>query len=142
MIPITLKSNEALRVFSPYETNQETSDQYKSGDDLKCNQSADDVTWFEISALNQSERRAATAMAPDYPEPDQYGERAPTAWILELQRCYLLFGLRAVEHDDWSFKKSERFLGRQHWPDDALDAIPEDTQVWLANAVYKLSHPK
>ena len=141
MIALSLTTSETLRVFSPYEEKQTTSDKYKSGDDLSCPQDAKGVTWFEIRALNQSERRAASAKAPDYPE-EQGSERAQTAWILELQRTYLAFGLQSVEHKDWSFKKDSRFIGQARWPDAAIDAIPMDTQVWLANAVYRLSHPK
>ena len=141
MIALSLTTSETLRVYSPYEPNQDMPDDYKSGDNLRCPQDAEGVTWFEIRALTQSERRAASAKAPDYPE-DYHGERAQTAWILEMQRAYLAFGLQAVEHDDWKHEKSARFLGQSHWSDEALDSIPADTQVWLANAVYRLSHPK
>ena len=142
MIALSLTTSETLRVFSPYEENQTTSDKYKSGDDLSCSQDVEGVTWFEIRALNQSERRAASAKAPDYPDGEQGTERAQTAWILELQRTYLAFGLQSVEHEQWQFQKDQRFIGQAHWSDAALDAIPQDTQVWLANAVYRLSHPK
>lgn len=142
MIALSLTKTETLRVFSPYEEDQKMPDAYKSGDDLNCPQDTDGVTWFEIRALTPSERRAAGAKAPDYPEGDDVPERAQTAWILELQRAYLAFGLISVNHDEWIYAKTDRFLGQAHWSDAALDAIPIDTQVWLANAVYRLSHPK
>ena len=142
MIALSLTTSEVLRVFSPYEPNQDMPDEYKSGDDLTCPQGVDGVTWFEIRALTQSERRAASGKAPDYPEGEAVSERAQTSWILELQKSYLQFGLQSVAHDDWTFSKSERFLGQSHWPEQAIDAILSETQVWLANAVYRLSHPK
>jgi hypothetical protein len=81
-------------------------------------------------------------MAPDLPDGEDDSDRAQTAWILELQKCYLAFGLVNVEHDEWQAEKSARFLGQKHYPLESIDAIPADTQVWLANAVYQLSHPK
>lgn len=142
MIALSLTPSEVLRVFSPYEQNQNTSDEYKSGDDLRCQQDVEGVTWFEIRALTQSERRAASGMTPDWPDDEGLSERAQTSWVLEMQKHYLAFGLQAVHHDDWKFEKNQRFLGQLHWPVEAIDALPADTQVWLANAVYRLSHPK
>lgn len=141
MIALSLTPTETLRVFSPYEPDQDMPKDYEHGTDLKCPQDVDGVTWFKIRTLTQSERRAATAMAPDMPE-GEHSDRATTAWILELQKCYLAFGLVAVEHDEWKAEKTARFLGQRHWPIEELDKLPTNTQVWLANAVYQLSHPK
>jgi hypothetical protein len=142
MIALSLTPTETLRVFSPFEESQTMPEEYQHGADLSCPQDTDGVTWFEIRALTQSERRAASAMAPDLPDGEDDSDRAQTAWILELQKCYLAFGLVNVEHDEWKAEKSARFLGQKHYPLESIDAIPSDTQVWLANAVYQLSHPK
>lgn len=142
MIALSLTPTETLRVFSPFEDSQTTSDDYQRGVDLTCPQDVEGVTWFEIRALTPSERRAATAMAPDIPDGEDGSDRAQTAWILELQKCYLAFGLVNVEHDEWKAEKGQRFLGKRHYSIEALDMLPGDTQVWLANAVYTLSHPK
>ena len=114
--------------------------EYHQAADLQCPQDAPDVTWFEIRPLTTSERRAAGAMLPDYPAEDS--ERMRTAWVLELQRAYLAFGLVSVDAEGWPESKTARFLGHAHWAFDVLDLIPEATQVWLGNAVYQLSHPK
>ena len=140
MIAICTTKKDTFRVFSPFEESQDMPDAYQKGDDLTCPQDVDGVTWFEVRPLTSSERRAARAMCPELP--DDAGERLRTAWILELHRCYLSFGLVSVEHEQWAEKKAFRFLGRQCWTGDQLDAIPEETQVWLANAVFQLSHPK
>jgi hypothetical protein len=140
MIAICTTKKDTLRVFSPFESSQKVSDAYEKGEDLTCPQDVDGVTWFEIRPLTSSERRAARAMAPELP--DDESDMMRSAWILELQKSYLAFGLVNVEHEGWEATKCKRFLGRAHFELDALDAIPEETQIWLANAVFQLSHPK
>lgn len=134
---------ETVRVVCPSEADSYAfcNDAYKSGDHLKCPQDLEGVTYVELRALTPSERRAAQAMAPAYPGEDA-DERVRTAWVLELQRTYLAFGLVAVDHDEWTATKSERFLGYRHWSMDEIDRIPDDDAMWLGLAVYRLSHPK
>lgn len=134
---------ETLRVVCPSEVGSYAfcGEAYKSADDLHCPQDFDEATYVELRALTPSERRAAQAMAPAYPGEDA-DERVRTAWVLELQRAYLAFGLVSIDHEQWTATKTGRFLGRRHWSMDDIDRIPDDDALWLGLCVYRLSHPK
>lgn len=141
MLTFTTNINDSIRVFSPYEAGVEVTKKYEQVTDLQCDQSQDDVTWFSIRGLTPSERRAATAMAPALPE-DSEADRVRTAWLLELHKSYLCFGLQGCEDENWKAKKTSQFLGCRHFSLADIDQIPEETQIWLGFAVYSLSHPK